>query len=316
MSDLSSTPAPALSSHAFFEGSYLGDRARLAPTARLECKVCWHVYDPAEGCETWQVPAGTPFNALPDHWRCPVCDGARDQFMVLDGGAPDLPAIAPPANAQTAAADAHLEAQLRDMPGRFEAVFREIHAAKMKGVPFVNESLGVKAVGFRAHEGRALGVLVTPWFMNLVLLPGAADDWSGLKTGDKELIAFPSGTYEFLAADRPETGPYKACSLFSPMFDFSSMLQAVETAAAVLPALLDPANREEGTRSGEIRRRAEQEAAAQAEAEAAALAHQQPAPRSAGAPAEMSRRAVILGPRAVQGVIQDSSQSGPQDGAA
>ncbi|MDI4666004.1 [NiFe]-hydrogenase assembly chaperone HybE [Xanthobacter autotrophicus] len=302
--------APSATAHAFFEGSYLGDRARLAPTARLECKVCWHVYDPAEGCETWQVPAGTPFNALPDHWRCPVCDGARDQFMVLDGGAPDLPAIAPPA-----AADPHLEAQLKDMPGRFEAVFREIHSAKMKGVPFVNESLGVKAVGFRAHEGRVLGVLVTPWFMNLVLLPAATDDWSGLKTGDKELIAFPSGTYEFLAADRPETGPYKACSLFSPMFDFSSMLQAVETAAAVLPALFDAANREEGTRTAEIRRRAE-EAAAQAEAEAAALdkvaASEEPAPRPAGAPAELSRRAVILGPRAAQGVAQDS----PQDGAA
>ncbi|MDI4657405.1 [NiFe]-hydrogenase assembly chaperone HybE [Xanthobacter autotrophicus] len=295
-------------SHAFFEGSYLGDRARLAPTARLECKVCWHVYDPAEGCETWQVPAGTPFTALPDHWRCPVCDGARDQFMVLDGGAPDLPAIAPPV-----ATDPHLEAQLKDMPGRFEAVFREIHSAKMKGVPFVNESLGVKAVGFRAHEGRALGVLVTPWFMNLVLLPAATDDWSGLKTGDKDLIAFPSGSYEFLAANRPETGPYKACSLFSPMFDFSSMLQAVETAAAVLPALFDVANREEGTRSGEIRRRAEQEAAAQAEAEAAAqAASDAPPPRPAGPPPEMSRRAVILGPRAAQGVVSE----GPQDGAA
>ncbi|QRG07842.1 [NiFe]-hydrogenase assembly chaperone HybE [Xanthobacter dioxanivorans] len=277
--------------HAFFEGSYLGDRARLAPTARLECKICWHVYDPAEGCETWQVPAGTPFNALPDHWRCPVCDGAREQFMVLDGGAPDLPAVA-----RAAPVDPHLEAQLKDMPGVFEATFREIHSGKMKGVPFVNETLGVKALGFRIHEGRVLGVLVTPWFMNLVLLPGADDDWSGLRTGDKELIDFPSGAYEFLAATRPETGPYKACSLFSPMFDFSSMLQAVETAEAVLPALLDPANREDGTRSAEIRRRAEAEAAALAAAEeAAAAAATAPHP---AAPVEMSRRAVFLGPRA------------------
>ncbi|MCG5234793.1 [NiFe]-hydrogenase assembly chaperone HybE [Xanthobacter oligotrophicus] len=304
---MSATSSP---SHAFFEGSYLGDRARLAPTARLECKICWHVYDPAEGCETWQIPAGTPFTALPEHWRCPVCDGARDQFMVLDGGAPDLPSVSVPALAP--AVDPHLEAQLKDMPGRFEAVFREIHSAKMKGVPFVNESLGVKAVGFRAHEGRALGVLVTPWFMNLVLLPGAQDDWSGLKTGDKELIAFPSGAYEFLAANRPETGPYKACSLFSPMFDFSSMLQAVETAAAVLPALFDVANREEGTRSGEIRRRAEEEAAALAQAEAAALASEEPAPRPAGPPPEMSRRAVILGPRAAQ----SAAPEGPQDSIA
>lgn len=282
-------------SHSFFEGSYLGDRARLAPTARLECKVCWHVYDPAEGCETWQIPPGTAFNALPDHWRCPVCDGARDQFMVLDGGTPDLPAVAAPV-----AADPHLDKQLAQMPGRFEATFREIHSAKMKGVPFVNETLGVKAIGFRAHEGRALGVLVTPWFMNLVLLPAAGEDWSQLKTGEKELIDFPSGTYEFLAANRPETGPYKACSLFSPMFDFSSMLQAVETAQAVIPALFDPANREDGTRAGEIRRRAE-EAAAEEAARDAALAVAEAGdgetpPSLPRPPAEMSRRAMLLGP--------------------
>ena len=32
----------------------------------------------------WQVPAGTPFAALPEHWRCPQCDGDADQFMVID----------------------------------------------------------------------------------------------------------------------------------------------------------------------------------------------------------------------------------------
>lgn len=281
-----------MSQHSFFDGSYLGDRARLAPTARLECKVCWHVYDPAEGCEAWQIPPGTPFNALPDHWRCPVCDGARDAFMVLDGGTPDLPAVMRPA-----LVDPALERQLAEAPGLFEAVFREIHAAKMKGVPFVNGTLGVKAVGFRIHAGRVMGVLVTPWFMNIVLLPNATDDWSQLRTGEKELIDFPSGTYEFLAANRPETGPYKACSLFSPMFDFSSMLQAVETAEAVMPGLLDAGNREDGTRSGEIRRRAEAEEAARVAAETAAAAPETEAPRRE-APAELSRRSLILGPRA------------------
>ena len=67
-----------------FEGSLRAGGADLPPATRLECKICWHVYDPAEGCETWQVPPRTAFADLPDHWRCPVCDGARDQFMVLD----------------------------------------------------------------------------------------------------------------------------------------------------------------------------------------------------------------------------------------
>lgn len=270
--------------HRGFEGSYMGDNARLAPTARLECKICWHVYDPAQGCDTWDVPPGTPFAVLPDHWRCPVCDGERTQFMVLDPGVPQQAEPAPAAPA----IDPRLAALVAEAPGRFEAAFREIHAGKMKGVPFVNETLSVKALGFRIHDGRGLGVLVTPWFMNLILLPGPDEDWSGARTGEKSLVEFASGTYEFLAADRPETGPYRACSLFSPMFDFTSMLQAVETAAAVIPALLDPANRADGTRAGEIRRRAE---LAEAEPE-------EVAPPPAAAPAELSRRTIIFGPRA------------------
>jgi rubredoxin len=66
-----------------FEGSYLGDRSRLPAEARLECKICWWVYDPAQGDATWQIPSGTPFTALPPHWRCPVCDGDAEQFMVV-----------------------------------------------------------------------------------------------------------------------------------------------------------------------------------------------------------------------------------------
>ncbi|SEG28060.1 rubredoxin [Marinobacterium lutimaris] len=67
-----------------FEGSYLGDGSRIAPDSRLECKICWHIYDPAEGDEVWQIEPGTAFADLPDHWRCPNCDGDRDQFMVVD----------------------------------------------------------------------------------------------------------------------------------------------------------------------------------------------------------------------------------------
>lgn len=29
-----------------FEGSYLGNRNVLRPGSRLECKICWWVYDP------------------------------------------------------------------------------------------------------------------------------------------------------------------------------------------------------------------------------------------------------------------------------
>ena len=69
---------------AFVPGSFGGDTSKLADDTRLECKICWYVYDPEQGDDYWQVPPGTPFAALPDHWTCPECDGNKRDFMVLD----------------------------------------------------------------------------------------------------------------------------------------------------------------------------------------------------------------------------------------
>ena len=66
-----------------FEGSYLGDGTRLADDTRLECKICWWVYDPAEGDAVWQIPPGTAFADLPGHWRCPQCDAEASKFLLL-----------------------------------------------------------------------------------------------------------------------------------------------------------------------------------------------------------------------------------------
>jgi rubredoxin len=69
-----------------FEGTYLGDAGKIAPETKLECKICWYVYDPAAGDEVWQIPPGTPFSALPTHWTCPKCSGTKEQFMVVSDG--------------------------------------------------------------------------------------------------------------------------------------------------------------------------------------------------------------------------------------
>lgn len=67
----------------FFAGSYGGNADKLEDDSSLECKICWHIYDPAVGDEYWQIPAGTPFSDLPDHWTCPECDGKKNDFMVF-----------------------------------------------------------------------------------------------------------------------------------------------------------------------------------------------------------------------------------------
>jgi rubredoxin len=56
---------------------------RIDGTTRMECKICWQVYDPCVGDPAGNAPAGTSFAQLPGHWRCPQCDSAQDQFLVV-----------------------------------------------------------------------------------------------------------------------------------------------------------------------------------------------------------------------------------------
>ena len=53
----------------------------LEDDARLECRICWYVYDPAVGDPVQQVEPGTPFRRLPDFWRCPECDAEPSAFI-------------------------------------------------------------------------------------------------------------------------------------------------------------------------------------------------------------------------------------------
>lgn len=58
--------------------------SRMRDDSRVECRICWYVYDPAEGDECEQIAAGTAFSQLPSHWRCPQCDAEQDKFLPID----------------------------------------------------------------------------------------------------------------------------------------------------------------------------------------------------------------------------------------
>ena len=71
-----------MSNETFFN-SYGGNGEKIDDATILECKICWHQYKPDEGDEYWQIEPGTPFSELPDHWKCPECDGRKEDFMVV-----------------------------------------------------------------------------------------------------------------------------------------------------------------------------------------------------------------------------------------
>lgn len=48
---------------------------------RMECRICWYLYDPAEGDPVGPAPPGTPFDDLPAEWCCPRCDSDKSYFL-------------------------------------------------------------------------------------------------------------------------------------------------------------------------------------------------------------------------------------------
>lgn len=124
--------------------------------------------------------------------------------------------------------------------------FCEVQETRMEGVPVLNGELEVDAFGFEPHCEFHVGVLLTPWFMNLVMMPLAEnEELEGLRVGAKQSRVLPSGRFEFIAAHEEELGHYLTCSLFSPMFEFKDQDAAVETSMAVLEQVMTPIEEEE-----------------------------------------------------------------------
>jgi [NiFe] hydrogenase assembly HybE family chaperone len=121
-----------------------------------------------------------------------------------------------------------------------ESVFNEIARTRMIDIPILNPALRVEAAGFRVWEGRRVGVLVTPWMINLVILPGIDAPLPALTLDEKKEWAFPSGRYEFMGLHEPAIGPCHICSLISPVAEFSSHEEALAVAVEISISLFTP----------------------------------------------------------------------------
>jgi len=112
----------------------------------------------------------------------------------------------------------------------------------------LNRNLRVQATGFMAGDASCgdsvilIGVLIAPWFMNLVRLPvvAQAPGQAHPATGNKVLRRIGSESFEFIGAQEESVGAFEACSLFSPMFEFADQDAAVGTATEILFRLRNP----------------------------------------------------------------------------
>jgi [NiFe] hydrogenase assembly HybE family chaperone len=119
--------------------------------------------------------------------------------------------------------------------------FRSVDAA-MRDLPLYNAKVAIEAIGFRAFgEDALVGVLLTPWFMNLIVLPLAPAPMDMAAIGKSVVIDLPAGQRTFVVGGDEVIGLYKAHSLHSPVLNFTLPGQARAEARRQLALLMTPA---------------------------------------------------------------------------
>jgi len=61
--------------------SYVEEKKEAAPKLdKYKCSVCGWIYDPEIGDADGGIAPGTPFEKIPNDWKCPVCGATKAEF--------------------------------------------------------------------------------------------------------------------------------------------------------------------------------------------------------------------------------------------
>ena len=127
-----------------------------------------------------------------------------------------------------------------ELSARLAEHFEELYERCMKDMPICNPALNVACVGFRPFGDFNLGIVLTPWFMNICASPRAGAPKVEDRPGATRGLLLPSGAVDFLATDLDGFDRLLFASLFSPMQDFVDHAAALATAEAAMDALMQP----------------------------------------------------------------------------
>jgi [NiFe] hydrogenase assembly HybE family chaperone len=117
--------------------------------------------------------------------------------------------------------------------------FTHIGETAMCDLPIYNHALEVDAIGFESTEAGWLGVLITPWFINVILLPKQTQE-ATIPLGEKVTHELVSGEHEFTVGEDDELGRYDFITLASPTLRYKSHQAARDAAQKALVKLLTP----------------------------------------------------------------------------
>jgi [NiFe] hydrogenase assembly HybE family chaperone len=141
------------------------------------------------------------------------------------------------------------------------AYYESLWQAGGQDMAEINPALAVEAVGFTRYEGDWLGVVITPWFLRLFLLPGGGSLWGEIPLGQSRYISLPGETMQFVADAAPSLGAFQYSTLLEPTSLVADMSAARQMAIRVMqpfgylpPDPVLPAYREEPAAAGVSRR--------------------------------------------------------------
>ncbi len=101
--------------------------------------------------------------------------------------------------------------------------------------------IAIEAIGFRPFgEGELLGVVLTPWFMNMIKLPVEPVPMDMAGIGRTVSVELPAGKRGFVVGGDATIGLYQAHSLHSPVLNFTLPGQAQAEARRMLALLMTP----------------------------------------------------------------------------
>ncbi|MEG0006971.1 MAG: hydrogenase-2 assembly chaperone [Aeromonas sp.] len=132
---------------------------------------------------------------------------------------------------------------------QYERIARE----QMCELPFYHAGMPILAE-CDLYEGQWLGVVLTPWMLSVVVLPGPDQCWPD-RSGERLALQLPCGNLTFMVGELPEIGQLLSCSLMSPLDSHLSRKEGAALVGSVHKMLLSLPVQQDGAGTVDLGRR-------------------------------------------------------------
>ncbi|MGY6037375.1 hydrogenase-2 assembly chaperone [Aeromonas sp. AE23HZ002T15] len=134
------------------------------------------------------------------------------------------------------------------------AQYERIAREEMQALPFYHPAMPILAE-CALYEGQWLGVVLTPWMLSVVVLPGPDQCWPVRPLASRIALQLPCGNLTFMVGELPELGQLLACSLMSPLDPHLGAKEGAALVGSVHKMLLSLPVQQDGAGAVDLGRR-------------------------------------------------------------